>query len=240
MDEKDVVTEQKLAAEQSGDENKNPKSGRHAEHENDETSGDLASSSGVLDNEYGPIASALDKRTKIPRAKTEKTSNTSKSTTEKDSPKESRAPQKRRNEVKKTKADQKSKSTKKVAVTKSTQLKIGHKKSQHHAKKAVHDTSPKHKDTEGAAKVDKKYEHILGTKVACYLTGKKGIKMGMLRWVGNLPSMPKDTAHLIAGVELDTADKMATDGTYRGVRYFDSKPKRGYFFRLADCKALMH
>ena len=56
----------------------------------------------------------------------------------------------------------------------------------------------------------------------------------------HLPQLPLDNAHLIAGVELLTDNKLGTDGTYRGVRYFKSSPKRGYFFKLKDCKAVKH
>ena len=87
---------------------------------------------------------------------------------------------------------------------------------------------------------DKRFSKLIGSNVACRLVGKKGLKSGNLRWVGHLPHLPVDDAHLIAGVELSTIDKLGTDGTYRGVKYFQSAPKRGYFFRLKDCKALKH
>ena len=87
---------------------------------------------------------------------------------------------------------------------------------------------------------DKRFSKLIGSSVACRLVGKKGLKNGDLRWVGHLPHLPLDDAHLIAGVELLTDDKLGTDGTYRGVRYFKSSPKRGYFFRLKDCKAVKH
>lgn len=90
------------------------------------------------------------------------------------------------------------------------------------------------------AVTDKRFSKLIGSNVACRLVGKKGLKNGNLRWVGHLPHLPLDDAHLIAGVELLTDDKLGTDGTYRGVRYFKSSPKRGYFFRLKDCKAVKH
>lgn len=90
------------------------------------------------------------------------------------------------------------------------------------------------------AATDKRFSKLIGSNVACRLVGKKGLKNGNLRWVGHLPHLPLDDAHLIAGVELLTDDKLGTDGTYRGVRYFKSLPKRGYFFRLKDCKAVKH
>ncbi len=90
------------------------------------------------------------------------------------------------------------------------------------------------------AVTDKRFAKLIGSKVACRLVGKKGLRNGNLRWVGHLPHLPLDDAHLIAGVELLTDDKLGTDGTYRGVRYFKSSPKRGYFFRLKDCKAVKH
>lgn len=96
------------------------------------------------------------------------------------------------------------------------------------------DTQPK------LAVTDKRFSKLIGSNVACRLVGKKGLKIGSLRWVGHLPRMPLDDAHLIAGVELSVDDKLGTDGTYRGVRYFKSSPKRGYFFRLGDCKAVKH
>ena len=97
------------------------------------------------------------------------------------------------------------------------------------------------KDTPAKAPAtDKRFSKLIGSNVACRLVGKKGFKSGSLRWVGHLPRLPVDNAHLIAGVELSTDDKLGTDGTYRGVRYFKSSPKRGYFFRLKDCKALKH
>ena len=90
------------------------------------------------------------------------------------------------------------------------------------------------------AVTDKRFSKLIGSNVACRLVGKKGLKNGNLRWVGHLPQLPLDDTHLIAGVELSTDDKLGTDGTYRGVRYFKSLPKRGYFFRLKDCKAVKH
>lgn len=87
---------------------------------------------------------------------------------------------------------------------------------------------------------DKRFSKLIGSSVACRLAGKQGLKTGNLRWVGHLPQLPLDDAHLIAGVELLTDHKLGTDGTYRGVRYFNSPPKRGYFFRLKDCKAIKH
>jgi len=90
------------------------------------------------------------------------------------------------------------------------------------------------------AVTDKRFSKLIGSNVACRVVGKKGLKNGNLRWVGHLPLLPLDDAHLIAGVELLTDDKLGTDGTYRGVRYFKSSPKRGYFFRLKDCKAVKH
>ena len=87
---------------------------------------------------------------------------------------------------------------------------------------------------------DKRFSKLIGSSVACRLTGKKGLINGHLRWVGHLPQLPLDNAHLIAGVELLTDNKLGTDGTYRGQRYFKSSPKRGYFFRLKDCKAIKH
>ena len=90
------------------------------------------------------------------------------------------------------------------------------------------------------AVTDKRFSKLIGSNVACRLVGKKGLKNGNLRWVGHLPHMPLDDVHLIAGVELLADDKLGTDGTYRGVRYFKSSPKRGYFFRLKDCKAIKH
>lgn len=87
---------------------------------------------------------------------------------------------------------------------------------------------------------DKRFSKLIGSSVACRLAGKKGLNKGTLRWVGHLPQMPLDNAHLIAGVELLADNKLGTDGTYRGVRYFKSSPNRGYFFRLKDCKAMKH
>lgn len=87
---------------------------------------------------------------------------------------------------------------------------------------------------------DKRFTKMIGSSVACRLAGNKDLVNGNLRWVGHLPQLPLDNAHLIAGVELLTDNKLGTDGTYRGVRYFKSSPKRGYFFKLKDCKAVKH
>lgn len=226
------------------------KSANQDKEEAAETSGEQASGgSGVLD-EYGPIPSYLNKRANIPKpepgktSKTSKASKTSKTSTEKEAHKALDAKQKKREEKPITtnateEKDLKSK-TGTIAQPHSTASKgkVEHKKTPHLPRKSATLTS--HADAGGTAKVDKKYEKILGAKVACRLMGKKSFKMGELKWVGNLPSLPRDAAHLIAGVELSRDDKMGTDGTYRGVRYFKSTPKRGYFFRLADCKVLKH
>lgn len=87
---------------------------------------------------------------------------------------------------------------------------------------------------------DKRFLKLIGSSVACRLAGKKSLITGSLRWVGHLPQLPVDDAHLIAGVELLADNKLGTDGTYRGMRYFNSARKRGYFFRLKDCKAVKH
>ena len=84
--------------------------------------------------------------------------------------------------------------------------------------------------------MDKHFAKMAGSKVRCHATGSRVLKEGVLRWVGNLPNLPQDSAHLVAGVELKTADRLGTNGTYRGVRYFMASPKKGYFFKLADCK----
>ena len=85
---------------------------------------------------------------------------------------------------------------------------------------------------------DKHFAKMVGSKIQCHAAGSKLIKEGILRWVGNLPNLPHDSAHLVAGVELKTADRLGTNGTFRGVRYFMALPKKGYFFKLSDCKTI--
>lgn len=45
----------------------------------------------------------------------------------------------------------------------------------------------------------------------------------------------KQSPPLIVGMELPQDDKLATDGTFLGVKYFSTKPKRAYFVPAKLC-----
>lgn len=59
---------------------------------------------------------------------------------------------------------------------------------------------------------------------------------GVLKWVGHLPTLPKTKDNIVAGIELIKQDKLGTDGSFMGKRYFTATSKRGYFVRYKDCK----
>ena len=59
---------------------------------------------------------------------------------------------------------------------------------------------------------------------------------GVLKWVGYLPTLVKTKNNIIAGIELAKEDKLGTDGSFMGNRYFTAAPKHGYFVRYKDCK----
>ena len=96
--------------------------------------------------------------------------------------------------------------------------------------------SAKHK--QDLVKPDRRFKHVIGSRVSCRLAKQKLPKLGILKWVGYLPSFPHLNAYLIAGVELDKADRLGTNGSYQGRRYFTALPERGYFFHLKQCKLI--
>lgn len=97
--------------------------------------------------------------------------------------------------------------------------------------------SSKHKQDE-LVKPDKRFMHVIGSRVTCRIAKQKLTKPGTLRWVGYLPSFPHTNAYLIAGVELEKADRLGTNGSYQGKRYFKALPEHGYFFHLKQCKLI--
>ena len=78
----------------------------------------------------------------------------------------------------------------------------------------------------------------IGTKVVCHVRGKAGSLKGVLKWVGYLPTLPKTKDNIVAGIELTKRDKLGTDGSFMGKRYFVAAPKHGYFVRYKDCKKI--
>ncbi|XP_056384254.1 ubiquitin carboxyl-terminal hydrolase CYLD-like isoform X2 [Hyla sarda] len=56
---------------------------------------------------------------------------------------------------------------------------------------------------------------------------------GVIRWIGHIP----DCVESIAGLEMEEERPSAyTDGTYRGVRYFQSGPNKALFVKLRNCR----
>ncbi|XP_030647001.1 ubiquitin carboxyl-terminal hydrolase CYLD [Chanos chanos] len=58
-----------------------------------------------------------------------------------------------------------------------------------------------------------------------------GPAFGIVRWIGNLPSLPG----VRAGLELEE-DLGVNDGTFKGERYFKCPAKRGLFVKLSSCR----
>ncbi|KAG9487258.1 hypothetical protein GDO78_007236 [Eleutherodactylus coqui] len=55
---------------------------------------------------------------------------------------------------------------------------------------------------------------------------------GVIRWIGHIP----DCQEAIAGLEMEEERPSAyTDGTYRGVRYFQCGPNKALFVKLRNC-----
>ncbi|XP_028403606.1 carboxypeptidase D-like [Dendronephthya gigantea] len=78
----------------------------------------------------------------------------------------------------------------------------------------------------------------IGKRVVCHVRGKAGILKGVLKWIGYLPTLPKNKDNIVAGIRLDKKDKLGTDGSFMGKRYFTAAPKHGYFVRYKDCKEI--
>lgn len=95
----------------------------------------------------------------------------------------------------------------------------------------------KHKQ-DNLVKPDKRFINVIGSRVSCKIAKQKVTKPGTLRWVGYLPKFPHTNSYLIAGVELAKADRLGTNGSYQGKRYFKALPERGYFFHLKQCKLI--
>ncbi|XP_064416476.1 ubiquitin carboxyl-terminal hydrolase CYLD [Latimeria chalumnae] len=56
---------------------------------------------------------------------------------------------------------------------------------------------------------------------------------GMIRWIGEVSGIHEP----IAGLELEERlPNVATDGTFRGVRYFHCDPEKGLFVKLGNCR----
>ncbi|XP_069817673.1 ubiquitin carboxyl-terminal hydrolase CYLD-like isoform X2 [Dendropsophus ebraccatus] len=56
---------------------------------------------------------------------------------------------------------------------------------------------------------------------------------GVIRWIGHIP----DCTEPIAGLEMDEERPSAyTDGTYRGLRYFQCGPNKALFVKLRNCR----
>lgn len=85
----------------------------------------------------------------------------------------------------------------------------------------------------------KQNDSAIGAKVVCHIRGKTTSLKGVLKWVGYLPTLPKTNTNIVAGIELIKEDKLGTDGSFMGKRYFTASPKRGYFVRYKDCKKVV-
>ncbi|XP_071448470.1 ubiquitin carboxyl-terminal hydrolase CYLD isoform X1 [Hetaerina americana] len=57
-------------------------------------------------------------------------------------------------------------------------------------------------------------------------------KFGVVRWIGMIPG---ECMGPVAGVEMDTENVGATDGSFNGRRYFRCSPMRGFFVPLEHC-----
>ena len=98
-------------------------------------------------------------------------------------------------------------------------------------------TSPKPSPNKLTTSLKEKNSEI-GKQVICHVRGKAGSLKGVLKWVGHLPTLPKTKDNIVAGIELIKKDKLGTDGSFMGKRYFTSVPKHGYFVRYKDCKKI--
>ncbi|XP_022797606.1 uncharacterized protein LOC111335875 [Stylophora pistillata] len=57
-------------------------------------------------------------------------------------------------------------------------------------------------------------------------------RYGVIRWIGNLPSINK----LAAGLELEEEESACSDGTFHKERYFTCPRGRGFFVLLENCR----
>ena len=91
-------------------------------------------------------------------------------------------------------------------------------------------------DAELAKQTEKEFRITpsVGMKLRCALPKKQ--LDGTLQFLGYIPNLPKRNHLLVAGLEIDGPEDLATDGTFFGKRYFETPPKRAYFLPFRSCK----
>ena len=91
---------------------------------------------------------------------------------------------------------------------------------------------------ESVAKVVKEHFHMkpnVGMHIQCKVPGKPERMKGTLQFLGHIPNLPRRTNVIVAGIQLEADEDLATDGTFLGKRYFSTAPKRGYFVPYKNC-----
>lgn len=83
----------------------------------------------------------------------------------------------------------------------------------------------------------------MGKTISCKIAGKSENVEGTLKWIGKIKKLsknPNQAPPLIVGIELFKDENLATDGSFLGVKYFKTSPKRAYFVpaKLCNIKAL--
>ena len=58
---------------------------------------------------------------------------------------------------------------------------------------------------------------------------------GTLQYLGHIDNLPKRSNIVVAGLQLEAKEELATDGSFLGKRYFTAPTKQGYFVPFKNC-----
>ena len=115
-------------------------------------------------------------------------------------------------------------------------------KSYHHPNQIVsskHTTRTKKSIEPAILKLAEHQSHIIpsiGMHLRCTIPRKSVPLNGTLKFLGHIPNLPKRNNLLVAGLEVESTEDLATDGTFFGKRYFTTPPKKAYFLPFKSCK----
>ena len=78
----------------------------------------------------------------------------------------------------------------------------------------------------------------MGMKLSCMVPNRSDPLTGKVKFLGNVSNLPNRSHLLVAGLEIEQPEDLATDGIFFGRRYFQTLPKRAYFLPFSTCKAV--
>ena len=79
------------------------------------------------------------------------------------------------------------------------------------------------------------FKPFIGMPLQCNVSGKSTQMRGTLQYLGHIQNLPKRSNIVVAGLELEQTEDLATDGSFLGKRYFTAPAKRGYFVPFKNC-----